>query len=261
MEGSDSEEVLKVKVCADAGFWYEEDAFFAQIDVDSIIAAWRRNRNSTADPDHMNDGAAVAGAPEHLLNDHPGAQVGLATPGQAQDRADERTCLLDVYTDGNHDKGTDSMGYGVYALHEGHEYGLSQRADARHMELFFGMNAKMARSPWSNPTMELAGVAHVIKLCAMCQQRPSNQRLLVRIHADYIGPRNWLSGAWRTRKPYIDHLVDFCRRRIEEASARGIDVIVLPVRGHAGDPGNDRADHLAKGRPLPSLRNLDVLFS
>jgi ribonuclease HI len=65
----------------------------------------------------------------------------------------------------------------------------------------------------------------------------------IEIVYDYVGIQRWVTGEWHANKPMTKMYQRWMRNKIEEFS---ILVYWRHVRGHTGDPGNERADQLAK---------------
>ena len=67
---------------------------------------------------------------------------------------------------------------------------------------------------------------------------------LPRLHVyhDYTGVSCWPDGAWSANKPETREYRDY----IAAARAEGIEIIFHKVKAHAGIPGNETADRLAK---------------
>ncbi|WP_460855242.1 ribonuclease HI [Nocardiopsis coralliicola] len=141
--------------------------------------------------------------------------------------ADER---VEIYTDGACKGNPGPGGWGVLLSWGGHD-----------KELYGG------ESETTNNRMEL--MAAIVALESITRPAP------VRLHTDSTYVRNgitgwihgWKRNGWRTstKKPVKN--ADLWRR-LDAAAAR-LDVDWQWVKGHAGDPGNERADLLAcKGR-------------
>jgi ribonuclease HI len=135
--------------------------------------------------------------------------------------------FVEVYTDGACSGNPGPGGWGAVLLYGRHE-----------KELYGGQ-----REPTTNNRMELTAAIEALEHLT----RPS----VVRLHTDstYVrsGIMSWLAGwqrnGWRTadRKPVKN--ADLWQR-LAAAVARH-EVEWLWVKGHAGDPGNERADALA----------------
>jgi ribonuclease HI len=137
------------------------------------------------------------------------------------------SAFVEVYTDGACSGNPGPGGWGAVLLYGRHK-----------KELYGGQ-----REPTTNNRMELTAAIEALEHLT----RPS----VVRLHTDstYVrsGIMSWLAGwqrnGWRTadRKPVKN--ADLWQR-LAAAVARH-EVEWLWVKGHAGDPGNERADALA----------------
>jgi ribonuclease HI len=135
--------------------------------------------------------------------------------------------VVEVYTDGACSGNPGPGGWGAV---------LSYRGKARELS---GGEA----TPTTNNRMELMAAIRALEALT----RPS----VVRLHTDSIYLRNgvtsWLAGwkrnGWRTASKQPVKNEDLWRRL--DAAAAPHDVQWLWVKGHAGDPGNERADALA----------------
>jgi ribonuclease HI len=134
---------------------------------------------------------------------------------------------VEIYTDGACSGNPGPGGWGVVLSYGGH------RKELRGGEA----------APTTNNRMELMAAIQALESLT----RRSN----VRLHTDssYLrnGITNWLAGwkrnGWRTASKQPVKNEDLWRR-LDSAAARH-DVQWLWVKGHAGDPGNERADALA----------------
>jgi ribonuclease HI len=143
------------------------------------------------------------------------------------------TGIVEIWTDGACSGNPGPGGWGAILVYGGVEKELSG-----------------AEAMTTNNRMELAAAIEALEAL----KRP----LEVRLHTDSLYVRNgvtqWLSGwkrnGWRTadRKPVAN--IDLWKR-LDEAQARH-KVEWRWVRGHAGDPMNERADALARA----AVRNL-----
>ena len=165
---------------------------------------------------------------------------------------------LRVYTDGNHYKGSDSKGYGIYTEWKGKIYSFSQRVTPSHLTSFFHLSDAASRKPLSNPTMELAAAVHTISLAAS-SPKVDNKTLI--IAADYTGVKEWLTGGWKAKEQHIIELKNQGLLQIKKATENGWKIQFEKVKGHSGDKGNDLADILAKGGKLNGSSDLSLLFS
>lgn len=116
-------------------------------------------------------------------------------------------------------------------------WGVLMRSGSHERELFGGEPAT------TNNRMELQAVIEGL--------RALNQRCDVTLHVDssYVmnGMRSWIAGwkanGWRTKAKQPVKNVELWRELDEEVSRH--DVQWVWVKGHSGDPGNERADELA----------------
>ncbi len=141
-----------------------------------------------------------------------------AAPGQA---------IVEIYTDGACSGNPGPGGWGAVLSYGGHVRELSGGEAA----------------PTTNNRMELMAAIQALEALT----RPSR----VRLHTDSAYLRNgimswlpsWKRSNWRTasRQPVKN---EDLWRRLDAAAARH-EIQWLWVKGHAGDPGNDRADALA----------------
>jgi ribonuclease HI len=135
--------------------------------------------------------------------------------------------IVEVYTDGACSGNPGPGGWGAVLL-----YGQREK------ELYGGQ-----REPTTNNRMELTAAIQALEHLT----RPS----VVRLHTDstYVrsGIMSWLAGwqrnGWRTsdRKPVKN--ADLWQRLADAVTRHEVEW--LWVKGHAGDPGNERADALA----------------
>jgi ribonuclease HI len=148
--------------------------------------------------------------------------------------------VVEIYTDGACSGNPGPGGWGAVLTYGGHE-----------MELYGGEAA-----PTTNNRMELMAAIRALESLT----RPS----VVSLHTDSSYLRNgitswlgnWKRNGWRTASKQAVRNEDLWRRLDEAASKH--EVHWLWVKGHAGNPGNERADALAnrgmdearrKGRP------------
>jgi len=134
---------------------------------------------------------------------------------------------VEIYTDGACSGNPGPGGWGVVLTFGGHTKELSGGEAA----------------PTTNNRMELIAAIRALESLT--------RRSTVRLHTDSSYLRNgvtawlptWKRNGWRTasRQPVKN---EDLWRRLDDAAGRH-DVQWLWVRGHAGDPGNERADALA----------------
>ncbi|HSR83741.1 MAG TPA: ribonuclease HI [Streptosporangiaceae bacterium] len=141
--------------------------------------------------------------------------------------ADPARGSVEIYTDGACSGNPGPGGWGVVLTYGGHTKELS------------GGEA----TPTTNNRMELMAAIRALESLS--------RRSTVRLHTDSVYVRNgvtswlpkWKRNGWKTasRQPVKN---EDLWRRLDTAAGRH-DVQWLWVKGHAGDPGNERADALA----------------
>ncbi len=138
-----------------------------------------------------------------------------------------------VYTDGSHIKGTPRRGIGAYCAHAGREFRLSR--DMSHLP-----------ADASNPTLEVLAAAAVLPHLARARAHAV-------VCADYVGVVRYINGDWRPKPAapgdgaFRAAVRDLCAQ-LARMRAAGLHVSARHVPGHAGVPGNEKADCLAKLR-------------
>lgn len=140
-----------------------------------------------------------------------------------------------IYTDGACKGNPGPGGWGVYL-----------RSGAVEKDLCGG------EAQTTNNRMELTAVIEALKAL----KRPC--RLLIYMDSEYVrkGITEWLPGwkarGWKTAAKQPVKNVDLWQALDALVSVGGHDIEWRWVKGHAGDPGNERADALAN-RGVPSL--------
>lgn len=143
------------------------------------------------------------------------------------DVPDQSSLTVEIHTDGACRGNPGPGGWGAVL-----EYG-------KHRKEMSGGDA----GPTTNNRMELTAAIEALEAL----KKPSD----VRLHTDSVyvrsGITSWMNGwkrnGWRTKdkKPVKN---DDLWRRLDAATAKH-DIEWLWVKGHAGNPGNERADQLA----------------
>lgn len=140
-----------------------------------------------------------------------------------------------IYTDGACKGNPGPGGWGVYL-----------RSGAVEKDLCGG------EAQTTNNRMELTAVIEALKAL----KKPC--RLLIYMDSEYVrkGITEWLPGwkarGWKTAAKQPVKNVDLWQALDALVNAGGHDIDWRWVKGHAGDPGNERADALAN-RGVPSL--------
>ena len=134
-----------------------------------------------------------------------------------------RTCEAVAFVDGSFDIATKRYACGVILLHGDKLIEMS--------ESFFDEEMSTMR----NVSGEIEGSMHAMKYCL------ENGIKSIDIYFDYEGIEKWALGMWKTNKngtknykAYYDSIKDI------------LEVHFHKVKGHSGNPGNDKADELAK---------------
>ena len=136
--------------------------------------------------------------------------------------------VVEIYTDGACSGNPGPGGWGAVLAYNGHE-----------RELYGGEAA-----PTTNNRMELMAAIQALESVT----RPS----VIRLHTDSVyvcsGITSWLNSwkrnGWRTAAKQPVKNADLWRRLVE--AMNGHEISWQWVKGHAGDPGNERADELAR---------------
>ena len=128
-----------------------------------------------------------------------------------------------AFVDGSYDKDTGDFAYGMLVYHDG--------TYAEFSEKFHNDD----RNSMHNVAGEIEGSMHAMRY-ALEQGIAS-----ISIYYDYEGIEKWCTGAWKTNKEgtiaYRDYYLGIKDR---------LKVYFIKVKGHSGDPGNERADSLAR---------------
>ncbi|MCR5293545.1 MAG: ribonuclease H family protein [Eubacterium sp.] len=154
------------------------------------------------------------------------------SPGLLEDRKSELIAYMKrligssdaiAFVDGSYDSSTGDFAYGMLIYHDGvyEEFSEKFTNDARN-----GMH---------NVAGEIEGSMHAMKY-ALQHGLGS-----ISIHYDYEGIEKWCTGVWKATKEgtisYRDYYLSVKDR---------VKVNFVKVKGHSGDPGNERADELAR---------------
>lgn len=140
--------------------------------------------------------------------------------------------IIDIYTDGSHQRSRGYLGIGAWCLFGDKEYSLSLTVSAD-LLLSYGI----VETKVSNPTAELIAFAEVLK---RLENTPKGY--ILQFHADYLGVKYWIEGTWKAKETYIQKIRDICHKRLQKMGAK---VLIFHVAGHSGNIGNDKADSLA----------------
>lgn len=157
---------------------------------------------------------------------------------------------LDIYIDGSHldkqNNGRLGVGGVIVDLNVGVGHGkllkeYKMELIPEYMKITFGADK------CSNPSAELCALLHALYSFS---KEISGAKTIV-VHADYLGVREWMTGAWRIKEPYIMKIKEDIDREIYKQGLRG-RIRYEWVRGHQTDGSDDTywnnyVDKLAKG--------------
>jgi len=157
---------------------------------------------------------------------------------QSKSDSSDLNNVLEIFTDGSHEKTGTSMGYGIMFRYMGQEFGVSRYPiTTEDLQIMFGGTFKTV----SNPTMEFAAVAHALHLANV----KFKQVRRIHITYDYIGPVNWITGIWSCKQPHIKKIHKFALAEIQ--NLKDTEITWEHVKSHSGHRENEIADLLATG--------------
>lgn len=151
-----------------------------------------------------------------------------------------------IYTDGSHlDKlNNGRLGCGGVIVKDG------KALDTFSVELPANfMKEKFGSDTCSNPSAELVAVYFALNAFEKYLKGADS----IIIHADYMGVGSWMTGAWKTKEPYIKAIKETNIKEIQRQKLNG-KIKYSWVRGHQSNPEpgsdaywNNYVDKLAKG--------------
>ena len=170
------------------------------------------------------------------------------TPTNGQTELPSQPELLEIYTDGSHQRQKNYLGIGAWSRYHDVEYSLSATCDSKLLAEY-----NIFEDTVSNPTAEFIAFTEVLK-CFREAQLPATISII--FYIDYVGVKHWIDGSWQTRKPYIKKILEFCLELIKKI---GNSITIVHVPGHSGNLGNDKADQLAGS--LENFNEFDRLIN
>ena len=128
-----------------------------------------------------------------------------------------------AYVDGSYNISTGEYSYGMVLYHNGRTIEQAEKFD----------DAEMAAM--RNVAGEVEGSMHAMTYCL------ENGISSIDIYYDYEGIEKWALGMWKTNKRGT-----IAYKKFYDSVKDKLRVNFHKVKGHSGDPGNDKADRLAK---------------
>lgn len=159
----------------------------------------------------------------------------------------------DIYIDGSHlDKQNNGrLGIGGVIVDLSGP-GMGRKIDEFSMELNPEyMNITFGATKCSNPSAELTALLFALYNF----KKLIKQADLIVVHADYIGVKSWMEGAWKIKEPYIVRIKNDIDSEIIKQGLTG-KILYSWVRGHQSASAvktnpdaywNNYVDRLAKG--------------
>jgi ribonuclease HI len=172
----------------------------------------------------------------------------IDTDTDSESEEEEVKEVIEIYTDGSHQRDKGYLGLGAYCKYKEKEYSLSMTCDAELLASY-----GITETHCSNPTAEFLAFNCVLKIFQKAKL-PSNIGLLFWI--DYIGVQHWISGDWTAKEPYIIKIRNNCLSRMKRMQC---PIEIRHVKAHSGVEGNEKADALAGNRE--NFSNFDKLIA
>lgn len=142
-------------------------------------------------------------------------------PEESVSRTSETMAV--AYVDGSYHSGTGEFACGAVIFYQGETFEISRKF------------ADPELAAMRNVAGEIKGSQAAMDFCL-----ERNIKSL-ELHHDYEGVAKWCTGEWKTTKEGTKAYRDYYLKAAERLS-----VTFVKVKGHSGDPLNDRADRLAK---------------
>lgn len=128
-----------------------------------------------------------------------------------------------AYVDGSYDVKDHSYSYGVLLFYDGKKEEYAKR--------FFEEEDRDMR----NVAGEIKGAMRAMERCVELKIPK------LTVYYDYMGIEKWAKGEWKRNRPGTIAYKDFY-----DTLKSHVEVVFQKVEAHTGDPGNERADTLAK---------------
>lgn len=146
-----------------------------------------------------------------------------------------RTKVIDVYTDGSyHDlSGYKDKTYGAIYV---------PSFDEKEWQFF---TTKQHYVGSRNVGGEILAAEFAMSLISRLYDADASNEPIhytVNLYADYEGVVKWITGEWRAKKVLTQKYRSYIAKLLD---GRDIKLNLSWIRGHAGDPGNEKADILA----------------
>lgn len=169
----------------------------------------------------------------------------------ARDHLDPGDNTIVVYCDGSKMPTVNHLGSGAYSRFRGNDYAMS----APYTPLLgkrYGLS-QTESNLLSSPSMEYLAFAHVLWSFLWIRLPEENGVVYplkdpwkIIFVCDYIGVKDFTSGAWKPKESHIIKIHANCALMIKFLKVRNINVEVLHCDGHSDVHGNELSDVMAK---------------
>jgi len=156
----------------------------------------------------------------------------------------------DIYTDGSHLKfSSGRLGAGGVLIDSSKELPIGKKLDEFSIELLPEyMKMSYGSDKISNPTAELMAVLLALQIFG----KNLKDCDMITIHADYLGVKEWMTGGWKIREPYIQRIKNDIDSEINKLNLQG-KIMYSWVKGHQKSSSpeaywNNYVDRLATGK-------------
>lgn len=155
---------------------------------------------------------------------------------------------IEIYTDGSHFKGNGGngrLGIGGVLVKKGTVVNkFSTEITKQYLKLYYGTD------DCSNPTMEMLAVLYALYNF----KENIGDHDSVEIKMDYLGVKEWMTGAWKINKTYISKIKNDIDEEIKNQGLKGrISFTWIKSHQKGDDPDivfNNMVDILAKGESI-----------